>query len=191
MTSTTASALSSGSTSPEPRQPEDGPRPPAADAREVLDGQIVHPDARPRGGGSRRLDVGWQESRYISSLPSPDDLERYKEMLPDAPERLLASGEREQAHRHQIENRLAAIDEKAMPKFYAGQKRGHLISLALGGGYEVIMLVAMLKGYAVEGIIGAAVGIGSMIWAIRRDTDKPDTTPTPPAADSPPAEAQK
>jgi len=43
----------------------------------------------------------------------------------------------------------------------------------------------------VEGIIGAAVGIGSMIWAIRRDTDKPDTTPTPPAADSPPAEAQK
>jgi hypothetical protein len=90
-------------------------------------------------------------------------------MLPDAPERLLAAGEREQAHRHEIEKRLAAIDEVAMPLFYKGQRRGHWISLTLGGGYEAIMLVAVLNGYALEGIVGAAVGIGSMIWALRRD----------------------
>lgn len=142
---------------------------PEIDEGEVVDGQLVRPATRPRHG-SRRLDVGWQESRYTSPLPSPDDLERYKELLPDAPERLMAAGEREQAHRHQIENRLAGLDESAMPKFYAGQRRGHYISLILGLGYELVMLVAILEGYAVEGVFGAAVGIGAMVWAARRDT---------------------
>ncbi|MDP2711047.1 MAG: DUF2335 domain-containing protein [Solirubrobacteraceae bacterium] len=140
------------------------------DPDEVLDGQVVGPPRR-SGQESRRLDVGWQESRYVSPLPSPDDLERYSAMLSDAPERLLAAGEREQAHRHEIESRLAHLDEVAMPKFYEGQRRGHYISLALGTGYEAIMFAAVLSGYAWEGIAGAAVGLGAMIWAVRRDTD--------------------
>lgn len=158
--------MSSG-TSPDPEPGPGGEL--ERDTTEVVDGQVVHPE-RPRHI-SRRLDVGWQESRYASPLPSPDDLERYQRMLPDAPERLLAAGEREQAHRHEIEDKLAALDEKAMPKFYAGQRRGHWISLVLSGGYELIMLVAVLKGYPIEGIVGAAAGLGGMIWAIRRDSD--------------------
>lgn len=134
-------------------------------------------------GHNRRLDVGWQETRYISQLPSPEDLERYQQLIPDAPERLLAGGEREQQHRHQIEGRLAAIDEQAMPKFYEGQRRGHLISLALGLGYEAIMGGAVLAGYPLVGIGGAAFGLGAMIWAIRRDTSGGDS-PEPEAGDS-------
>ncbi len=133
----------------------------------MVDAQVVRPP--PPRHTSRRLDVGWQESRYASPLPSPEDLERYQRLLPDAPERLLSAGEREQAHRHEIESRLATIDEQAMPKFYAGQKRAHFVSALLGGGYEVVMLVAVLKGFALEGIVGAAAGIGAMVWAIRRD----------------------
>ncbi|MBX5469631.1 MAG: hypothetical protein IRZ21_07010 [Thermoleophilaceae bacterium] len=67
-----------------------------------------------------------------------------------------------------------------MPKFYAGQRRGHYISLALGAMYEAIMLVAVLKGYALEGVVGAAVGIGGMIWAIRRDPNGSDGNPPEP-----------
>ncbi|WP_445147667.1 DUF2335 domain-containing protein [Baekduia sp. Peel2402] len=114
------------------------------------------------------------QTRYVSQLPSPEDLERYRELIPDAPERLLAGGEREQAHRHEIEDRLAAIDEAAMPKFYEGQRRGHLISLALGLGYEALMGGAIIAGYPVAGIAGAATGLAAMIWAIRRDTDSPE-----------------
>ena len=147
---------------PEPQRRED------VEDAEVVEGQVVppQPKASPR---HRRLDVDWQESRYASPLPSPDDLKRYKELLPDAPERLLAAGEREQKHRHMLEERLVSIDESATPKFYDGQRRGHFISLVLGGFYETIMLVAVLKGYALEGIVGAAAGIGAMVWAIRRD----------------------
>ena len=121
----------------------------------------------------------------MSPLPSPDDLERYEELLPDAPERLLAAGEREQAHRHEVENRLIALDEQAMPRFYDGQRRGHFISLLLGGGYEAIMGLAILEGYALEGVIGAGVGIGAMVWAVRRDPSGPHVERTP---DEPPAD---
>src|SRR5690606_29827900 len=130
---------------------------------------------------TRRFDAHWQETRYASPLPSPGDLERYRDLVPDSPERLLAAGEREQTHRHQIESRLASIDEQAMPKFYKGQSRGQLISAAVAIGYEAIMLVAVLEGYPIEGIAGAAFGIGAMIWAIRRDTTgaPPPDRPTP------------
>jgi uncharacterized membrane protein len=132
--------------------------------------------------GARRLEAGGGESRYGNRLPPPADLERYHAALSDAPERLLAIVEREQAHRHEIERGLVAIDEGEMVRSYAGQRRGHLISLGLGSGYEVIMLVAVLKGYALAGIGGAAAGIGSMIWAVRRssrdvpaEADAPDS----------------
>lgn len=80
--------------------------------------------------GGRRLDLN--QSRYVSQLPSPDDLERYNELIPNVGERLLSAGEREQLHRHQIENRLVALDEEAMPKFYRGQAHAHIVSAVLG-----------------------------------------------------------
>lgn len=158
------SALSSTSS---PSDPDDRERQELepSDEVETVEGEVLYPERRPRQT-SRRLE--WQESRYISPLPSPEDLERYSELLADAPERLLAAGEREQSHRHEIESRLAALDEVGMPRFYEGQRRGHLISLALGAGYETIMAIAVIKGYALEGVVGAAAGIASMIWALRR-----------------------
>lgn len=129
-------------------------------------------DARPVPDRSRhdpRLDVGLEQSRFTSPLPRPDDLERYEMLLPGAAERLLAAGEREQAHRHEIERRLVALDEQAVPSFHEGQRRGHWISLSLGVGYELVMLAAILEGEAVAGITGAAIGLGAMIWAVRRD----------------------
>lgn len=170
--------------------PEDRPESESSDLRpevddaEVVDGQVVRPPTRPRHG-TRRLDIDWQESRYTSPLPSPDDLERYKEILPDAPERLMAGGEREQAHRHQLEGRLTGLDEVAMPKFYAGQRRGHYVSLALGLGYEGVMAIAVLKGYAAEGVFGAAAGIAAMIWAARRDSSGRTEPPQVEEAGSP------
>ena len=122
---------------------------------------------RPERGS--RLDVGVRRSSYTSPLPSPDDLDRYAAHLPDAPERLLAAGEREQAHRHDIESRLAAMDEQALPRFYAGQRLAHTISLLLGLTYLAAMALAILQGYPLAGVGGATFGIAAIIWAVRRD----------------------
>jgi uncharacterized membrane protein len=154
------------------------------EAEPVLDGPVVEPrELRP---DARRLEAVLQQTRYVSQLPAPADLERYREMIPDAPERLLAAGEREQQHRHEIENRAAALDEEAMPKFFDGQRRGHWISAVATLGYEGLMALAILEGYALEGIVGAAFGIAAVVWAFRRDTDGGD--PPPPVADAAPAQ---
>lgn len=129
-----------------------------------------------RPGNLRRLEAVLQQTRYVSQLPPPDDLERYERLLPGSAERLLGAGEREQHHRHEIENRAAALDEDAMPKFYAGQRRGQVISAVVALGYEAIMAVAVLEGYPIEGIVGAAIGIGAMIWAMRRDPDASESS---------------
>jgi uncharacterized membrane protein len=137
------------------------------DHEEVLDGQLV--DERRRR--EPRLDL--QSSRYVSPLPSPDDLERYRAMLPDAPERLLSSGEREQAHRHDLERRLVALDEGSMPRFYMGQRVAHFVSLVLGLAYLSLMGLAIVEGQE-WGIGGAAAGLAAVVWATRRDPSGPD-----------------
>lgn len=154
---------------------------------ELLEGEVVEERRRREA----RLDL--QASRYVSPLPSPDDLERYQEMVPDAPERLLAAGEREQGHRHGIEERLVAIDESSMPRFYAGQKRAHVVGLILGMAYLAVMALAIIQGEQVAGIAGAAAGVAALVWAARRDPSgpsSPDVTARDPqnGEESPPAE---
>jgi uncharacterized membrane protein len=120
-----------------------------------------------------RLDVELQRSSYTSPLPSPDDLDRYVARIPDAAERLLSVGEREQAHRHQVENRLVTIDEQEMPRFYAGQRVTQIISLVLGLSYLGAMVLAILQGYPLAGVGGAMFGIAAVIWAFRREPSAP------------------
>lgn len=151
---------------------------------EVVEGEWVGDRSRrPPQHRSSRLDVGYQESRYASPLPSPADLAKYQELLPDAPERLLAAGEREQSHRHDMEHRLAVIDEEAMPRFYEGQKRAHWMSLIIALCYLGLMLPAILLGQAFVGIGGAAAGLAAMIWALRRDPSDSAPPPSPPNED--------
>lgn len=127
---------------------------------------------------STRLDVGFRRSSYTSPLPSPDDLDRYAGHLKDVAERLMASGEKEQAHRHEIETRLAAIDEAAMPRFYEAQRFASWVSLILGLAYLGVMVLAIVRGYPLVGVGGAAVGIAAVIRATRRDPpDRRDASP--------------
>lgn len=89
--------------------------------------------------------------------------------IPDAAERLLAAGEREQAHRHDIERRLVVTDAEVMPRYFAGQRRAHLLGLSLGLAYLGAMVLAILLGYPLAGVGGATFGIAAVIWAIRRE----------------------
>ncbi|HMJ04459.1 MAG TPA: DUF2335 domain-containing protein [Conexibacter sp.] len=141
------------------------------------DTAVTEPRSDDHWWHSTRLDVGLRQSRYTSPLPPADDLDRYVAHVPDAAERLLAAGEREQAHRHQIERRLAAIDEQSMPRFYAGQRLGYAISLVLGLAYLAVMVFAILRGYPLAGTGGAALGVAAVIWAVRRHPSGVHSTP--------------
>lgn len=56
-----------------------------------------------------------------------------------------------------------------MPRFYAGQRVGQLMSLVLGLAYLGAMVFAMGKGYPLAGVGGATFGVAAVIWAIRRE----------------------
>lgn len=124
---------------------------------------------RERRHAHARLDVGLHQSTYTSPLPAPDDLDRYARYVPDAAERLLAVGEREQAHRHQTESELVALDAVLMPRYFEGQRRSHLVGLTLGLSYLAVMALAIVKGYPFVGVGGTTFGIAAVIWATRRD----------------------
>lgn len=102
-----------------------------------------------------------------SLLPPPGDLDRYAQHLPDAAERLLAAAEREQAHRHQIENRLLAIDAEAVPRSFESHRRACWIALVVGLTYLAAMVAAILQGYATAGTAGAALGMAAVARATR------------------------
>jgi uncharacterized membrane protein len=136
---------------------------------ERRDPTVIEPGRRSRRHPGARLDVGLHQSTYTSPLPSPDDLDRYVAQVPDAAERLLSAGEREQAHRHDIERQLVETDAAVMPRYFAGQRRAHLLGLILGLGYLTAMMFAMWQGYPLAGVGGATFGIAAVIWAIRRE----------------------
>jgi hypothetical protein len=81
-----------------------------------------------------------------SLLPPPGDLDRYVQHLPDAAERLLAAAEREQAHRHQLENGLLAIDRDAVPRSFESHRRACWIALVVGLAYLAVMVGAIFEG---------------------------------------------
>lgn len=45
-------------------------------------------------------------STYSGPLPAPEDFKAYKEVLADAPERIIAMAERQQKHRIDLENKI-------------------------------------------------------------------------------------
>jgi len=142
---------------------------PSGKGLERRDPTVIEPGRRNRRHPGARLDVGLRQSTYTSPLPSPDDLDRYVAQVPDAAERLLTAGEREQAHRHYIERQLVETDAAVMPRYFAGQRRAHLLGLVLGLGYLGAMVFAMVQGYPLAGVGGATFGIAAVIWAIRRE----------------------
>lgn len=133
------------------------------------DATVLDRGRRGHRGSEARLHVGLRQSTYTSPLPSPDDLDRYAAHVPDAAERLLASGEREQAHRHRVESELVKTDADSMPRYFAGQRRAHVIGLVLGLSYLGAMVFAISQGYPLAGVGGATFGIAAVIWATRRD----------------------
>lgn len=47
-----------------------------------------------------------KKTTFSGPLPAPSDLAAYKEIMQDAPERILSMAEKEQAHRHTIEQKI-------------------------------------------------------------------------------------
>ncbi len=131
--------------------------------REIKRAQVIHPDGR-----QADLEIHSERS-WSGVLPRPEDLAKFGEIVPDAPERLLKMAELEQQHRIALERLIFPENVKAGTR---GQWLGAAISiLALvlasvtawaGGPWQVSLGLVSVPVFSVA---------RSLVTAFRADHD--------------------
>lgn len=107
-------------------------------------------------------------------IPSPDDLANYGKISPNLVDRIVGMAEKEQLHRHRMDDELITIqkteqklDSDLRTKKLGGElkeaKRGQwfaltFVCLALGLGF-----VAIMSGYQWGGAILGAIGVAAIV----------------------------
>ena len=71
-----------------------------------------------------------QES-FSGPMPHPDILRGYKELIPDAPERILQMAEQEQKHRIDVEKQMLEQNNKNIVESAKANKRSQIIAFIL------------------------------------------------------------
>lgn len=106
-----------------------------------------------------------QTSSWIGPVPNPDDLQRFGEIDPSFPNRLIEMAEKEQAHRHRD-------DAETNANIFKLHARGQFIGVLLGilgiGGIVWISL----KAPALVGV--TAVGSVALVVGYLRGKSSPD-----------------
>lgn len=129
---------------------------------------------------------------YRGPVPDPETLRRYGEVIPTAPERILAMAEREQTHRHKLDCAVHAGAEQEFQAELKLRSRAQWMACVL-----VIMLVALAAWFAWLGMQWPAVSVvaiaisavvGAFLLGKRRYAtapDQPSESPPPKVPQSP------
>ena len=124
---------------------------------------MMHPPSTrgPEGEASLSHPQGKLQSIAIAAsfsgpLPPPSDLARYKEILPDAPDRILKMAEREQEHAFLLERRFLGYKSRGQVFAFFIVIASFLLNAYLATiGYPWRGLI--ISGFALAGIVGAFI----------------------------------
>lgn len=97
------------------------------------------------------------ERMYAGPLPPPEYLAQYKSILPDAPERILAMAEKEQQHRHGVDDTMV---KESLKQRSRGQVLGFILALLFGAASLILGLNGQTT---LAGILGTTTVIGLAI----------------------------
>lgn len=113
-------------------------------------------------------------TKYSGPVPHPRMLQQYKDVMADAPERIFAMAEKQQAHRMDLEKSVIKGDILRADR---GLILGFVLFLILGVGAIILLALGKdIPGFAVlvTSIIG---GIGNFIRVGRERAKTPRATP--------------
>lgn len=116
----------------------------------------MQPPNQPRGNTSVLFE---KQSLFIGPLPSPETVEEYAALIPDAPERLFGMWERQAAHRQKIENRSSIIE--AIMRII-----GQFGALGIVGGAGWLAYTLAMAGKDMGGVVALAGGIATIVGLI-------------------------
>lgn len=114
---------------------------------------------------------------WNSPLPPSGELQKLKEVMPDAPERILFMAEREQNARIAAKEKELQLEEEAAKTerhlIDANQSNIRLCSLLAFLSVCLVLLVTtfgFMKGQGIGGGILGASGLCAIVWAFRRES---------------------
>ena len=162
--------------------PHTGPQEPVDDDPivEVLEGlPLAEAD---KATVTRRLEL--LRGHFSSPVPPPFIMKEHAEVLPSAPERILAMAERQSAHRQKLEDR---VTKGADVRAYIGQGCALLVALIFGyWSYDLIRNGAEWPG-ALLGTVDL-VGLVSVFLIGRREQKRNASRPSSPPSRNPSAD---
>lgn len=104
-----------------------------------------------------------KSSKFSGPIPSPEVLEGYKTVLPDAPERILAMAEREQSHRHKLEQQqVSAYTRDIKDDRYEG-RLGQIFAVTIALTAIACGTYLAINDKQISGSIISASGIGGIV----------------------------
>lgn len=96
-----------------------------------------------------------QSTSFRGPLPAPEDFKAYKEVLPDAPERILSMAEKQLGHRTEIEK---IIVEKNLSLSERGQWMGFFLAI-------IFLVVSMILAFNDHEMLGSVI-MGSTLLGV-------------------------
>lgn len=144
------------------------PTPPAPHTTEHLDEPPAERapaarsvDGRPSWVGMREVSATWR-----GPLPPPQAVAQYNDAAPDGGHRVIQMAEREQAHRHQIEDRIVAAN-------VAREREGQWMAFAVVLCALALGTYLIVHGQSVAGFVAIITALGTpvalFIWGRTRD----------------------
>lgn len=105
---------------------------------------------------------GKQQRRAPEGLPSADVLAAYDQVMPGSAARLIGMFEREQAHRHQWEERALRVHQVST---ILGQLLGFFVAVAIFGSATIIGMHGNASVAALIWVFGMAiVTMAALVW---------------------------
>lgn len=115
-----------------------------------------------------------EKHSFSGPLPRPEDFAKYKDTLPDAPERILAMAEKQQNHRMELEATIVKED-------IVLSKRGQWLGFILAIFFGIIAAWLGFEGHdTLAGIIATAVIVALVaIFVLRKEPSATNDVPLP------------
>jgi len=137
-----------------------GKRTRAIKKADVTEPQAVRPPSRTAGG-----EVVASHSQYSGPLPHPEMMRQYNEIHPGFADRIIASWEKETAHRHNLET-LAVRSEIDKEKAISEDvKRGQWLAFWLACAFLGAGSFLVYSGYQITGALFGATGFVGIVLA--------------------------
>lgn len=112
--------------------------------------------------------IALERSSYSGPLPAPEDLKAYKEVMADAPEKIMEMAIRQQEHRCKMEEKLieASIHES---------KRGQWMGIALALLFLASAIYLGIEGHDwLAGAIIAIIASVATIFVLKKEPQEKD-----------------